>query len=216
MIQNPFLTPPQVASPQSDSWAMGFAFGFQGPALSTMTPADIDPSDADAFNTGVLAGQSAAIDGVPLANSCVDLNSEGPSVPHLEAEGTIEGGMILWSIFKLHHFVGAIAEGVLLIVNLSLALETFSDDPDEAIEGEAAGLQRRLEALGITSSMELFLGGALDPTAFGCELKLTSIFRSQEAAVTAALALGRTKWLVVSWRTDQSGGVHLVASNDGN
>jgi hypothetical protein len=124
--------------------------------------------------------------------------------------------MTLWSIFELHHFVGSIAEGVLLIVNLSVALETFSDDPNEAIQAEGHALQRRLEAQGITSSMELFLGGALDPTVLGCELKLTSIFRTQEAAVAAALALGRATWLVVSWRTDQSGGVHLVASNDSN
>jgi hypothetical protein len=41
-------------------------------------------------------------------------------------------------------------------------------------------------------------------------LQLTSIFRSQEAAEAAARSSGRSKWLVVSWRTDQSGGVNVV------
>ena len=212
MIENPFLTPPQVPSGKSESWSMGFAFGFQGPAESTMTPADIDPPDADAFDIGVLAGQDAAINGVPLANTCVDLNSEGPSVPHLGAEGGIEGTVLLWGIVK-HGIALSILDGVLLVVNLSIALETFSDDPDAALEGAASALQNRLAALGITSSMELFIGGAHDPSAFGCELMLTSIFRTQDAAVAAAQALGRPKWLVVSWRTDQSGGVRLTASD---
>lgn len=58
--------------------------------------------------------------------------------------------------------------------------------------------------------MELFLGGAVDTSVRGCELKLTSIFRNQEAAESAARSLGRSKWLVVRWRTDQSGGVRVV------
>ena len=53
MIENPFLTPPQVPSGKSESWSMGFAFGFQGPAESTMTPADIDPPDADALTARI-------------------------------------------------------------------------------------------------------------------------------------------------------------------
>jgi hypothetical protein len=64
MIQNPFLTPPQVESPQSRSWGIGFAFGFQGPEQSSMTPANIQPEDVDAFNQGVLAGQGTAINGL--------------------------------------------------------------------------------------------------------------------------------------------------------
>ena len=31
MLQNPFLIPPQVESPQSRSCVLGFAFGLQGP-----------------------------------------------------------------------------------------------------------------------------------------------------------------------------------------
>jgi hypothetical protein len=60
-VRNPCLTLPQVESPQSRSWAMGVSYGFQGPAQSSMTPAEIQPEDAGAFDEGVLAGQDAAI-----------------------------------------------------------------------------------------------------------------------------------------------------------
>ena len=209
MIENPFLTPPQVESDKSRSWALGFAFGFQGPEQSTMTPADIEPEDPDAFDLGVLAGQNAAINGLPLTSPCVDLNAEGPSVPHLAADGTIEGGLTLYSLIA-HGIAGGIAEGVLLVVNLSIALETFTDDPDDALAQEATALQGTLQRVGMRDSMQLFLGGAVDISVRGCELKLTSIFRNQEAAEAAARSLGRSQWLVVSWRTDQSGGVKVV------
>jgi hypothetical protein len=44
-------------------------------------------------------------------------------------------------------------------------------------------------------------------------LQLTAIYRNSDGAVQAATALGRPQWLVASWRTDQSGGVNIVASS---
>lgn len=215
MTQNPFLTPPQIESDASRSWAMGFAFGFQGPDHSSMTPADIQPEDADAFDVGVLAGQEAAINGLPFRQSCVDLHSEGPSVPHLAVEGGVDAGIAVFSLLKNgFHLFGSIAEGVISIVTLSIALETFSDDPGTALEERAAALQGLLQRMGIEDSMVLFVGGAVDLSAFGCELLLTPIFRSQEAAESAARATGRPKWLVASWRTDQSNSIDLVAGAD--
>jgi hypothetical protein len=79
-MENPFLTPPQVESPQSRSWGMGFAYGFEGPAQSSPAPTDIGPEDADAFDLGVLAGQDSAINGLALASSCIDLNVLGPGL----------------------------------------------------------------------------------------------------------------------------------------
>ena len=61
MIQNPFLIPPQVESPQSRSWGRGFAFGFQGPPASVEPGSNFPVEDLDAFDQGVLAGQTAAI-----------------------------------------------------------------------------------------------------------------------------------------------------------
>jgi len=57
------------------------------------------------------------------------------------------------------------------------------------------------------------LGGAVDLSIAGCELQLTSIFRHQADAAAAAQAIGRSQWLVVSWRTDQSGGMRVVESS---
>src|SRR5690242_4368657 len=137
-MENPFLTPPQVESPQSRSWGFGFAFGFQGPQLSSMTPADIQPEDADAFDQGVLAGQDAAIQGVPVSNPCVDLHQHGPTLPHLALE-IPEGGMFIGDL--LEGVAGGIAGGVLFLLNLSIALETFSDDPDERLNHAASAVQ---------------------------------------------------------------------------
>jgi hypothetical protein len=178
-----------------------------------MGPTDIAPEDADAFDQGVLAGQDAAINGLEFPNSCVDLHSEGPSVPHLAVDGTIEGGLTIFELAK-GAFAGAILEGVLMVVMLSISLETFSDDPDEALAVHGSALQRTLQRLGIENSMELFLGGAVDTSNFGCELMLTPVFRTLEAATASAQDLGRPNWIVTSWRTDQSNSVGIVASSN--
>ena len=91
------------------------------------------------------------------------------------------------------------------LVELSIALETHFDDPNEALRVRASELQGIL-----TDSMELFLGGGVDFEAKACELKLTPVFRSLDDARRAAQEIGRREQLVVSWRTDQSGGVKVV------
>jgi hypothetical protein len=45
-------------------------------------------------------------------------------------------------------------------------------------------------------------------------LKLTSVFKTEDAAVAAAKAMGRPHWLVVSWRTDQSGGAKVEDNSE--
>src|SRR5204863_8436889 len=100
--------------------------------------------------------------------------------------------------------------GVLMVVTLSIALEILSDDPEVALEQQAAALQALLQRLGIEGSMELFLGVAVDKSILGCELMLRPVFRTQEAATDSARGLGRPEWLVASWRTDQSGGIKIV------
>jgi hypothetical protein len=216
-LQNPFLTPPQVESAQSRSWAMGFAFGFQGPEQSTMTPADIQPEDPDAFNQGVLAGQNAATSGLSLPQPCVDLNSEGPDGGEFELDGDIEVVAFLKGLASttkgISHLAGGLAEGVLAIVNLSIALETFSDDPETALQQQATALQQLLQRLGIQNSLELFIGAGVALENRGCELLLTPVFRFQDAATNAAQALGRSQWFVMSWRTDQSAGATIVTSS---
>jgi len=118
--------------------------------------------------------------------------------------GPLAGGLI---VHYLHW-------RVIFFVNLSIALETFTDDPDERLAQAASTLQAKLQDMGFNQSMELFLGGGVDTSVARCELMLTPIFRGKDAAVTAAKGLGRPHWLVVSWRTDQSGGATVVANSD--
>jgi hypothetical protein len=217
-FQNPFLIPPQVESPQSRSWGFGFAFGFQGPEQSTMTPVDIQPEDPDAFDRGVLAGQDAAINGLSLPQQCVDLNAEGGIGPHLVLDAPDAGLFIADIIHAVRGaaggIAGGIAGGVIFFINLSIALETFTDDPDARLAEAASALQAKLQEMGFNQSVELFIGGGVDTSVADCELMLTPIFRNKDAAVTAAKGIGRPHWLVVSWRTDQSGGATVVANSD--
>jgi hypothetical protein len=192
---------------------MGFAFGFQGPEQSTMTPADIQPEDADAFNQGVLAGQDAAINGLSLPQPCVDLHAEGGFGWHLVVD-VPEG--LMWIKDLGEGFAAGIGGSVIFFLNLSIALETFTDDPGERLAQAASSLQAKLQEMGFdqsNQSVALFIGGGVDTSKRGCELMLTSIFRSQDAATNAAKALGRNDWFVASWRTDQSGGATIVASS---
>jgi hypothetical protein len=211
-MENPFLTPPQVESPQSRSWGLGFLYGFQGPAQSSIPQSDVDAEDADAFDMGVLAGQDAAINGLPLDSPCVDLHVEGPTLS-LEFASGVGEGVLAGVEFVTKKIAGGVLSAALAVIELSMALETFSDDPNAAITEVATNLQEQLASVGFSVPMELFIGGGVDTSATGCELLLTPVFRDQTAAETAARGLGRSQWLVVSWRTNQSGAATIVATS---
>jgi hypothetical protein len=219
MIENPFLTPPQVESEKSRSWAKGFLWGFEGPTTSSLPRDDLGIEDNDAFDQGMLAGQQTAINGLELDNSCIDLNVEPPALLHpFEVKNfpeavdvVIEGGGLAVELFH----VGAAAffgSGILLAVGLAVGLETFSDDPGTAIVERAAKLQEQMTEMGFGGNLRLFVGAGIDTTQKGCELKMTPVFRGQEDAQAAAVALRRSNWIVAAWRTDQSGGGTVVAS----
>ena len=149
MLDNPFLRPPQVESPQSRSWGRGLAFGFQGPPESMATPDTVEVEDADAFQQGVLAGQQAAIDGLEIVpDPCVDLNREPPAILDFAASG-FEALTVRREILK-KAYGGGIFSAVMLLVDLSMALETHFDDPGEALRTNAGSLQGLLAEMGIT------------------------------------------------------------------
>ena len=210
MIENPFLHPPLVEGPQSDAWAKGFAFGFQGPPASVPPPADIDDDTKDAFNQGVLAGQQTAIDGFPVQADCVDLREEPPTPADLIPFG-FETALALTELV-VKGLVAASGSAILAIIDLCIGATVHFHDGSEAVAAKASELAGVLTGMGITDSMELFLGGGVDTNVPGCELKLTPVFRGLDSARSAAQALGRLEFVVVSWRTDQSGGVKLADS----
>ena len=151
----------------------------------------------------VLEGAPGRLD----ADGTADLNKELPGAGEFVAPG-FEAIHFGAAVIKLA-FVGGVFSGVMLLVDLPIAVETHFDDPEEALNVRSGELQNLLTQMGITDPMELFLGGGVDFQATGCELKLTPIFRSLDAARSAAQAIGRAERLVVSWRTDQSGGMKL-------
>jgi hypothetical protein len=219
MLENPFLVPPQVESPQSRSWAKGFVWGFEGPANSSLPQDDLTIEDNDAFDQGVLAGQNSAINGLELDHPCIDLNVESPALSHpFEVKNFPEAADVGLEAIATAVEVAEVGlaaffgSGILLAVGLSIGLETFSDDPGAVISENATRIQDQLSEMGFTASFMLFVGGAIDLGQAGCELKMTSIFRRLEDAKAAAMAMGRPHFVVASWRSDQSGGVEVVAS----
>jgi len=219
MIENPFLVPPQVESPQSRSWAKGFVWGFEGPANSSLPQDDLTIEDNDAFDQGVLAGQNSAINGLELDHPCIDLNVEPPALSHpFEVKNFPEAADVGLEAIATAVEVAEVGlaaffgSGISLAVGLSIGLETFSDDPVTVISENATRIQDQLSEMGFTASFMLFVGGAIDLGQACCELKMTSIFRRLEDAEAAAMAMGRPHFVVASWRSDQSGGVEVVAS----
>lgn len=174
-----------------------------------MSQASVPTEDADAFNQGVLVGQQAAISGLELDGSCVDLNVERPEPVHLVSEAVVE---ILPMVFgkAAQHLLSVSLEVVLLVINLSIGLQTHYDDPEQALQQGVTQLQQQMANVGFSSSLDLYLGAGVDTSVLGCELKLTAMFRRQDDAIVAAQSLGREKWLVVKWRSDQSGGLELI------
>jgi hypothetical protein len=217
-IENPYLRPPRVAGPKSRSWGQGFSYGFQGPEYSSIPTTDIHPEDADAFDEGVLAGQNASIDGIDLAQPCVNLNARRDNVflalavdeVQLGGEAAINLTNYLFNLPVKLSLAGGILSGVMFLIDLSVALQTFSDDPETALQNGANRLQQQLHELGFGAPLELFIAGGFDLLQTGCELRLTGIHRHEETAVSAAQQLGRSQWFVAAWRSDQSGGAKIV------
>lgn len=86
------ITNPHLGLPTEGGWAMGFAWGYIGPAFSKDPPSVIAPEQIDAFNEGTLAGQQAAIEGLDVDPPCISLTHE-PS-------GAVEGFTLGLHIFE--------------------------------------------------------------------------------------------------------------------
>lgn len=213
-VENPYLQPPHIEGPQSRSWAQGFTFGFCGPEYSAFAQGDVATEDFDTFNEGVIAGQSAAIDGIDLRNSCVDLNAEDAHGAHLLIE--IAGSPDFWvllgaatKLVKVKLAEGAFS-GIMLVFEILVSLETWFDDPEAGLNRGVSKLQEQLQSLGFQDAQELYVGAGLNLDERGCQLKFTGIYRYQDGATNAARNLGRAQWMVAKWRTDQSGGATIV------
>jgi hypothetical protein len=192
------------------------AFGFASPNYSIGPPPGIAPKIPaapeviDAFNQGQLAGQQFAINGLPLPPECVDASENDLAA----AEG----------LFGLMHTYDAIAlakagalgaslvAGVIAFIDLSIAVQTFHKDPEEVLPGLGEQFVSLLSDLGV-GSMEIYCSVGVDNSVQGCQIKLSSLFRSLDQARDAAVAMARPQWLIARWRTDQSGSLTIVESS---
>jgi hypothetical protein len=209
------ITNPHLGTELESGWAMGFAWGFIGPAFSVDPPLVIAPELMDAFNEGVLVGQQAAIEGLPINPACVSLEQEVSPA----AEGFMEGVHIfeLIGLFRaVKHFAHFTVEG---LVSVFLLLIPGSPPLSAPTEFAAIGgnVRDRLVELGLARN-SLFLAAGIDEEVAGCELQFTPIFTQLDAVRTAVQALGRPHWIIARWDADapvSGGGFRVIESDVG-
>jgi hypothetical protein len=204
---------PHLGTDTEGGWAMGFAWGFVGPAFSSDPPMVIAPEQLDAFNEGVLAGQQSAIQGLPINPSCVSLEQEVSPGAEVFMEG-VHVFEIIGLVKAVRHFAHFSVEGLVFVFLLMIP---GPPRLDAAAEFGTIGtnVRDRLVELGLARK-SLFLGAGIDDEVAGCELKFTSIFTQLDAARAAVQALGRPHFVIARWDADapMSGGGFQAIESD--
>src|SRR5262245_56815916 len=208
-IENPHLGEDTEAG-----WAMGFSWGFVGPAFSSDPPLVIAPDQFDAFNEGVLAGQQTAIDGLPLDKSCVSL---APFVS--DAAETFMGGLHIFEALSIaaavrKHFAHAAVEFYVLAFTLIIP-----GPPPLSATGEfankAASVRDQLASLGLDSG-SLYIGAGIDESVEGCELFFSNLYVDIDSCWSDVESMDRSHWVIARWDADAavSGGGFAVVESD--
>lgn len=211
MITNPFDQPP-FAPEQALAWGQGFIFGLTGPLASTEdAPADLSDDVREAFEDGRLAGQQSSADGLDVFPQCVD-TEEQEHLP-LAVEVGFEGfsGLFetLKGLFQGTKILGGIfSAGFMTLLDIALAAHHFTD-PDQAIDRITSDFFGTIQSFG-RADCAFYLGVGVDLDAKGCELQLTPLFRTQQQAHDAAVAIGRTVWFVGEWHANQCGTMNVI------
>jgi hypothetical protein len=212
-------TNPYLGSENGDAWAQGFALGLFSLGVSPAVPEALPAEAVVAFGEGVAAGDTCEREGFPVETSCYDLSEEEkpPIVGDLGL--AFEALMVGEDVLKLcRHAVGGLAGsiggGIILAINASIDLETFYKDPASQLGELSERLNDQLTSLGVATNLVLYCGGGLDYSVAGCQMCLTNIHTSLDRVHSALAALGRPGYVVVSWRSDQSGGLKLEESNE--
>jgi hypothetical protein len=199
MITNPFIPSP----PQASAWSEGFLKGFS--ASGSLDASDsVDADSIEAFNQGVAAGEQSGANGIEPDDACVSASEDHDNDEPLLGFDAVDIGL---------GFAKSVAHGMsslfVAMVELAVNLPHRAQDPEQVLPGVGESFSSALAAMGL-GSMELFAGAGVDPLASECEIKLTSIFKSQDQARAATIGLGREPWIVARWRTDQSNSFTVV------
>jgi hypothetical protein len=86
--------------------------------------------------------------------------------------------------------------------------------PEEAIDRISRDFFGTIESFG-REDCAFYLGVGVDMYSRGCELQLTRLFRTQEQAHDAAIAIGRPVWFVGEWRANQCGTMTVIEGATG-
>ena len=205
MIENPFLPSPSAAA----AWAEGFTKGIA--AISSPEPGEnVGEDDIEAFNEGVATGEESARLGMDLGDPCVAAAEEHDHEPGMVINA-VEIAHGVWELRHLRTLAAGIAGIVVVLIELACTLPVHTLPPEDVLPGLGQPMVDALAGIGV-DSMELFCGAGLDPTATDCEIRLSRLFTTLEQARSAAIAMNRFQWVVVSWRTDQSGSFRVADS----
>jgi hypothetical protein len=208
--ENPFLPTPSRAS----AWAEGFTKGYL--AISSPEPGEnVGAEDIDAFNQGVASGEGCARTGIEFGDPCVAAAEESPAEAPLLTWNASE---ILHSAWDMRSLVwgvtnlAKVGEGIagLVVVAIEIACSAKGTlPPEQVLPTLPQPVVDTLASYGFTS-LELFCGAGLDPSATDCEIRVTPLFTSLDLARQAAIAMNRPQWLAAEWRTDQSNSFQIV------
>jgi hypothetical protein len=190
---------------------MGFAFGFMGPNFTGPPPAVIAPELIDAFSEGQLGGQQAAVDGIELSSTCLDLSEEPLSKEIPEWGGHIvELGMIIKDARRLKTLSGGIAGAIMLLIELGIP--PFTPTPDGIFQSLTQKFTETLNSMGIDSG-ELFIGMGIDMNVPNCEVQFTRIFTTSDQAQQAAAAMQRLNTAIAHWQLNASSNLDIIEVN---
>lgn len=217
-LRDLMITNPHAGLPTEAGWTMGFSWGFNGPGLSQSPPLVIAPELVDAFNEGALAGQQSAIDGLEINTPCISLSVAPQPGPEVVMEGVhlFEIGELASDAAKLARSIGHVSHlgAGAFVAALLLMIPSVPPpaSPESALPGLVLSVREELARLGLDSG-SLCFGVGVDMSSEGCELLLTSVFRSLDAARAATLALNRSHWVLARWDTTMSSSFSLVENS---
>jgi hypothetical protein len=193
------LVNPHLGTDTEGGWAMGFSWGFVGPAVSQDPPLVIAPEQMDAFNEGVLAGQQTAIDGLPVEPACVSLAQEVSSTAEAFVKD-VHYFEIIGLVKAIKHFAHFSAEAFVFAFTLMIPGPPPLN-PITAFLTLGGNIRDRLAELGLARN-SLFLSVGIDENVAGCELQFTPIFTQLDSTRAAVQNLGRAQWVIARWDAD--------------
>jgi hypothetical protein len=205
----PYFPPYSEESLQYYLW--GLRKGFLQPDYE-VPDIEIPEEQTEPYYQGIRDGENYGANGYPVDQVCYDLSlphSLLGSISHqtdilLEAGGvahTLAAGKILAAGF----------EGGLLFLMVSIAATVHYQLPTQVLDpSQARELANFLQGLTEPLSMELYFGGGVDYDIEGCQLQMTQIYKSADWARSELQGIGRPAGMLLSIRTDMSGGLRVM------